>query len=115
MKIENWKGWEDLEEECPKLVFLIKFNLLALFLWPLTLYSCIAGLMIWRNDMTKNPNDKLTNARVFLIQIFLLFRMKINKQKAKLQFNQSKSFTFNMILPGIDEGTDVFSAIMHFM
>ena len=87
----------------------------SLFLWFLTLYSCMGGLMIWRNDMTKNPNDKLTNARVFLIQIFLLFRMKINKRKAKLRFNQSKSFTFNMILPGIDEGTDVFSAIMHFM
>ena len=65
--------------------------------------------------MTKNPNDKLTNARVFSIQRFLVFRMKINKQKAKLRFNQSKSFSFNIILPGIDEGTDVFSAIKHFM
>ena len=80
--------------------------------------------MIWRNDMTKNPNDKLTNPRIFSILRFLFFRLKVkvptimskeSKRKAKLRFNQSKSFTFNMILPGIDEGTDVFSAIMHFM
>ena len=97
----------------------------SLFLWFLTLYSCMGGLMIWRNDMTKNPNDKLTNARVFLIQIFLLFRMKIkcptimsedSKKTAKLQFKYSKkNFFLNMVLPGIDEGTDVYSAFKHFM
>ena len=94
----------------------------SLFLWFLTLYSCMGGLMIWRNDMTKNPNDKLTNARVFLIPRFLLFRMNIkcpniedSKRKAKLRFNQLNSFFFNMVLPVVDEGTDVFSAIMHFM
>ena len=38
-----------------------------------------------------------------------------SKQKTKLGFNLSKSFSLNMVLPGIDEGTDVFSAIMHFV
>ena len=96
----------------------------SLFLWFLTLYSCMGGLMIWRNDMTKNPNDKLTNERIFSIPTFLLFRFKIkaptimskeSKRKAKLRFNLSKSYFFNIVLPGIDEGTDVFSAIKHFM
>ena len=114
-------GWVDLEEVSP---LLIKFDLLALFLLPLTLYSCMGGLMIWRNDMTKNPNDKLTNERIFSIPTFLLFRFKIkaptimskeSKRKAKLRFNLSKSYFFNIVLPGIDEGTDVFSAIKHFM
>ena len=80
--------------------------------------------MIWRNDMTKNPNDELTNERIFSIPTFLLFRFKIkaptimskeSKRKAKLRFNLSKSYFFNIVLPGIDEGTDVFSAIKHFM
>ena len=75
--------------------------------------------------MTKTPNDKLTNASVFLIPRFLLFRMKSkaptimsedSKKTAKLQFKYSKkNFFLNMVLPGIDEGTDVYSAIKHFM
>ena len=38
-----------------------------------------------------------------------------SKRKAKLRFDQSKSFFFNMVMPGFDEATDVFSAIKHFM
>ena len=72
--------------------------------------------------MTKNPNDTLTNVRMLLNPIFLLFRIKAptimseeSKRKAKLRFDLSKSYFFNIVLPGVDEGTDVFSAIKHFM
>ena len=72
--------------------------------------------------MTKNQNDTLTNARMLSNPIFLLFRIKAptimseeSKRKAKLRFDLSKSYFLNIVLPGVDEGTDVFSAIKHFM
>ena len=36
-------------------------------------------------------------------------------RKTKLRFNQSNGYFFNLVLPAVDEGSDVFSAIKHFM